>query len=270
MGRRSRGGSGEPNDEVGLPREYEGPDILTTLLERAGSPHGTQEVAERFRNAQAAREERSDVIPTLFPEEPRFESPEAARRLYGNLFALWDRIAAGLSIADDVPAVAPEPAPAPSSRLPKRGAARGSQLPPAVIEAVWKHLDALAERDRRRLRDRFESAQPDLVAWLDAVPLPDEGALAAHDLVFETWAMFDVAFGDRVGTVEFGELRALESEPPALEAAQPALASYAAEALDLVAEEDPAFGAAERAQVERVVATATDALADALAPEEDA
>ncbi len=244
--------------------------MLSSLLARAGSPQGADEVAERFRSAQAVREERSDVIPTFFPEEPRFDSPEDARRLYGNLFALWDRIAAGLSISDDAPAVAPEPVPTAATRLPPRGAARGSQLPPAVVEAVWKHLDALAERDQRRLRDRFEGAQPNLVAWLDAVRLPDEGALAAHDLVFETWAMFDVAFGDRVGAVDFRDLRELQSEPPALEASQPALAAYVAEALDLVAEEDPGFGAAERAQVERVVATAADAIADALAPEEDA
>ena len=75
---------------------YEGPEVLTALLARAGSPHGADEVAEHFRTATAAGEPRGDVIPSLFPEEPRFESPEAARRLYANLFGLWDRVAAGL------------------------------------------------------------------------------------------------------------------------------------------------------------------------------
>ena len=269
MVRRYKGG-GPSTKASDLPHEYEGPDALSALLARAGSPFGAEEVAERFLAAQGAGEERSDLIPSLFPDEPRFESPEDARRLYGNLFGLWDRLAAGLSVAEDAPAAAPEAPVVPQVHLPPRGAARGNQVPSSIVESVWRYLDALPERDRRRLRDRFESSQPNVVAWLDAAPLPDEGALAAHDLVFETWAIFDVAFGERVTAVDFRDLRSLESEPPPLEASQPALAAYVAEALDLVAEEDPAFGAAQRAQVERVVATVADGLADALAPEEDA
>jgi hypothetical protein len=268
MVRRSKSGSGA--NEVGLPREYEGPEALSALLARAGSPYSVEEVAERFQKAQGAGEDRSDLIPALFPDEPRFDSPDDARRLYGNLFALWDRLAAGLSIAENAPAAALEPPVAARLAAPQRGTARGTQLSSAVIESVWKYLDALPERDRRRLHDRFEGSQPNVVAWLDGAPLPDEGALAAHDLVFEIWAMFDVAFGARVTAVEFRDLRALESEPPPLEASQPPLAAYVAEALDLVAEEDPSFGAAQRAQVERVVAAVADGLADALAPEEDA
>jgi hypothetical protein len=248
---------------------YEGPEVLTALLQRAGSPYTAQETAERFRRAQAAGEERSDVIPSLFQTEPRFDAPEAARRLYGNLFALWDRIAAGVSIADDAPAVVPEIPRAPPP-LPARGTVRGTQLTPGVVEAVWKHLDALSERERRRLRDRFEAAQPDLTAWLDALPLADEAAAAVQDLAFEAWAMFDVAFGDRGEAVAFRELRNLEVEPPALETSQPALAAYVAEALDLVSEESPDLSVAGRAQVERVMATLALALADALAPEDDA
>lgn len=269
MARRSRTG-GAPAKSSELSHEYEGPDALSAQLARAGSPYGAEEVAERFRLAQGAGEDRSDVIPALFPDEPRFGSPEDARRLYGNLFGLWDRIAAGLSAGQDELPAAPEPAVPPKAHLPARGAARGDQLPAALIESVWKYLDGISERERRRLHDRFESSQPNVVAWLEAVTLPDEGALAAHDLVFETWAMFDVAFGERVNPVEFRDLRARESEPPPLEAAQPGLATYVGEALELVAEEDPAFGAAQRAQVERVVATVANALAEALAPEEDA
>jgi hypothetical protein len=92
------------------------------------------------------------------------------------------------------------------------------------------------------------------------VPLPEAGGLVAADLVFEAWAMFDQAFGDRLEAVEWKDLRALEGEPPTLEASQPALAAYAAEQLDLVEDEDPDFGPAERAQVERVVAAAVASL----------
>jgi hypothetical protein len=256
--------------EAGLPNVYEGPEVLSALLARAGSPHDTREVAERFRSALAAGQERSDVIPTLFTHEPRFASPEEARRLYGNLFALWSRIGKGLSVMDDLPAAVEEPPAPPARKLPPRGTARGTQLSALLVDDVWKHLDTLSDRERQRLLDRFEAAQPNVVAWLDAIPLVEEGVAAAHDLAFETWAMFDVAFGDRVGEVSFQTLRATQAEPAPLDATQPALAAYVAEALDILAEEDAQFGATARAQVERAVAVVAGALCDVLAGEDDA
>src|SRR5512141_2456226 len=108
-----------PDDDAtdaGIPRVYEGPAVLSELLARAGSPYPADEVAKRFRRAQAEGAERSEAIPSLFPSEPRFESPDAARRLYSNLFGLWKRVAAGLSASDDQP-VAP---PGGSARPPQR------------------------------------------------------------------------------------------------------------------------------------------------------
>jgi hypothetical protein len=247
---------------AGIAPVYEGPEVLAALLARAGSPHDTAAVADVFRRAQEAGEPRSAVIPGLFPSEPHFESPDAARRLYGNLFGLWARLAAGLGPHDDAPEVAPEPPPAPA--LPERGAAPGAVVPADVVEAVWRHLAAAPPREVQRRRDRFQNVQPDLAAWLDATPLPAAGALAALDLVFELWVMFDQAFGDRLGVVDFSALAALEKEPPPPGESQPAVAAYAAEQLDLVADEDAAFGEAERAQVERCVAAAVAALSDAV------
>ncbi len=269
--------------DAGIPRVYEGPAVLSDLLARAGSPYPADEVAKRFRRAQAEGAERSEAIPSLFPSEPRFASPDEARRLYSNLFGLWSRVAAGLSAGDDLPMPGPAtkpvkprdgvqeqrpaPAPEPSAELPPRGSVAGRTLTPEVVEAVWKHLDALPEREQRRLHHRFESAQPDLHAWLEATPLGDAAAIAAQDLVFETWAMFDVAFGDRVGAVPFSELKALRDEPPAIEASQPALAVYVAEVLDLLSEEDQSFSAGQRAQVERVLSTVVAVLGSVLADE---
>ncbi|MCK7482748.1 MAG: hypothetical protein M0C28_40725 [Candidatus Moduliflexus flocculans] len=119
-------------------------------------------------------------------------------------------------------------------------------------------------REVARRRDRYVNVQPDLAAWLDDVPLPEAGALAATDLTFEAWAMFDQAFGERLGAVEWKELRALWKEPPPTEATQPALAAYAAEALDTLEDEDDAFDEAARARVERVVATVVAALTAAI------
>jgi hypothetical protein len=246
---------------AGIAPVYEGPEVLTALLEKSGSPHDAAAVADVFARAQAAGETRAAVIPALFPEEPRFESPDAARRLYANLFGLWARIAAGLGPHDDAPEVAPEPPPAP---LPVRGASPGDVVPSDVVDAVWRHLAAAPPREVQRRRDRFQNVQPDLTAWLDAAPLPESGALAALDLVFELWAMFDQAFGERLGAVDFQALRGLEQEPPPPEESQPAVAAYVAEQLDNLADEDAAFGEAERAQVERTVAAAVAALGGAV------
>ncbi|HEY6002602.1 MAG TPA: hypothetical protein VIV57_06985 [Anaeromyxobacter sp.] len=247
---------------AGIAPVYEGPEVLTTLLERAGSPHDAEEVAAAFARAHRTGEPRSAVIPGLFPEEPRFDSPEAARRLYSNLFGLWARIAAGLGPHDDAPEVA-DVAPAPPP-LPERGSFSGDTVPGDLVEVVWRHLAALSPREQNRRRDRFQSAQPDLAAWLDAVSLPESGALAAMDLAFEAWAMLDQAFGDKLVAVEHRDLREIEKEPPVLEDTQPAIAAYVGEQLDNLADEDPAFGLAERAQVEKVLAAAVSALTGAV------
>lgn len=257
MTRRRGGGRKSP----GLAPVYEGPEVLSALLERAGSPHDAEEVAGIFVRAQKSGEPRSVVIPALFPDEPHFESPDAAQRLYANLFGLWARLAAGLGAHDDAPEVTAEPPPPP---LPERGAIAGDTLPPWLVEAVWRHLAALPQRELQRRRDRFQNVQPDLVAWLEATPLPQAGALSAMDLAFESWAMFDEAFGERLATVEFRALRELEKEPPRLADTQPALAAYVDEQLDNLADEDASFGATERAQVEKALAALVSALTDAV------
>ncbi len=257
--REGRGARGAP---VGIAPVYEGPEVLTALLERAGSPHDAEEVAKAFARAQAAGEPRSAVIPGLFPREPQFPSADAARRLYGNLFGLWARIAAGLGPHDDAPEVVPEPPPLPE--LPERGSAEGDGVPAEIVDACWRHLAAAAPREVQRRRDRFANVQPDLVAWLEATPVPEAGALAAMDLSFETWAMFDQAFGDRLDPVDYKGLRELEKEPPTLAETQPAIASYVDEQLDNLADEDPAFGEEERAQVEKALAVVAAALTDAV------
>lgn len=257
--RRGREGS----EGTGIGPAYEGPELLTALLQRAGSPHAAEEVARRFAAAQAAGEERAAAIPALFPVEPRFAGPDEARRLYANLFGLWARVASGRGVSGDAPEVEPPPEPA---ELPERGAVPGDRLSPDVVEAVWKHLAALPPHQARQARDRFEGSQPDLSAWLAQVELPESGAAAAVDLAFEAWAMLDQAFGDRLGTAGWRDLEELASEPPPLEADEPALADYVAEQLDILADEDPEFTPTARAQVERAIAAAVGGLRRALDP----
>lgn len=268
MARQRSRGRGRSPDE-GVLAVYEGPEVLQALLARAGSPLEAEEVAERFAVAQAAGEDRSEVIPGLFDDEPRFASPDEARRLYGNLFGLWGRIEAGMGVADDAPELSP-PGPVEPEEAPERGALEEGALPSDFVEAMWRHLASLPPREASRGRDRFANTQPDLSAWLDQVELPDAGGLAATDLVFEAWAMLDHGFGDRLGAVAWKDLKAVESEPTPLESEEPAFAAYAAEQLDNLADDDPKFGAEDRAQVERVVAAAMAALRRAVAPPESA
>ena len=246
---------GERGDSLGA--LYEGPEVLSALLGRAGSPHDAAEVAARFRAASAAGERRGDVIPGLFLEEPRFDSPDAARRLYGNLLALWDRVTEGF---DEGPVEGPPAEPPAPAEPPERGSVDGRVLPPAFVEAAWRWIAALPPREASRLRDRFQNVQPGIDSWLSESDLPDAGGIAAHDLVFEAWAMMDRAFDERLADVEWRALRELEVEPPPLETVQPSLATYVSEQLDNLEDDEPGFGPTERAQVERAVAAAVAAL----------
>jgi hypothetical protein len=260
--KKRRGSSGR-QAVPGIEPAYEGPEVLASLLRRAGSSHGAEEVAAAFARAQEKGEPRAAVIPGLFPVEPRFASPEDAQRLYANLFGLWARVAAGLGPRDDAPVVLDAPPPE-LPPLPDRGSLPGDTVPGDLVDVVWRHLAALPPRELQRRRDRFENVQPDLAAWLEAIPLPESGALAAMDLAFEAWTMLDQAFGDRLGAVEHRDLRDLEREPPMLAGAQPAIAAYVDEQLDNLADEDPAFGAEERAQIEKALSTIVKALTDAV------
>jgi hypothetical protein len=253
MGRRARG------QGAGIEPAYEGEEALSALLARAGSPYTAGEVEARFREAQARGDGRDRAIPALFPAEPRFGSPDEARRLYANLFGLWERVRAGPAARNGGP---PPPAPrADAPSLPPRGAEPGPEVPAAVVEAAWRHLDALPARERQRQRHRYEAAQPDLAAWVAALPLADVAAVAAQDLAFELWTMLDLAFGDRVRTARYADLRALEAAaPPPLAEGQPALAAYVDEVLDLVEEESAGLPPTDRVAVQRAMATAVEAL----------
>jgi len=257
MSRRRGEGPGSP----GVAGIYEGPEVLSALLAKAGAPLTAEEVAERFRTAQAAGEPRSSVIPGLFPDEPRFASADEARRLYGNLFGLWARLAAGLGAHDDAPDVWEPEQP---SSLPERGSQPGDVLSAELVERVWTSLADSPPREVQRGRDRFQNTQPDLLPWLESLALPEPAAVAVQDLAFEAWAMFDQAFGERLGTVSFRDLRELEKEPPPLDQVQPALAAYAAEQLDLAGDEEPVLDPAARAEAERALAALGAALTDAV------
>ena len=104
---------------------------------------------------------------------------------------------------------------------------------------------------------------------LHIMPVPGSH-LAVHDSLelpdcpSDALGQLAQAFGERLGVAAWAELRELEREPPPLEADHPALAVYVSEQLDNLGDDDPNFGASERAQVERALATVAAALSGAV------
>lgn len=181
---------------------FEGAQTLDGLLELAGSPCDTAEVLARF---QAAREEGAssrDVIPTLFNEEPRFPSPELARRLYQNLLGLWDAVEEGKRVRLDEGPREPRPKKVkPVAPAPFAPDEPGSEF----VEAAWRYLED-DEKARTRLHHAFENRQDALLGALDEAGLTDEGYAVAHHLLFELYAMLELGWPAGVASVDPAEL----------------------------------------------------------------
>lgn len=248
-GRRERG---TPAAAPSLARIYEGPEMLGRLLEKAGSTVDLQGLVARF--TAAIQEDRlpAEVIPGLFPKEPRFGGPEEAMRFYSNLFGVWDLLLAGTDPAEVVSgAVMPEPEEAeeeeaeeegpryagPAVELPPRGSVSGKELPYEVVEGTWQLLADMPPRERTRRQDRYSNVQSELGEWARTVEGLDGAAQETLEyLCFELSEMFDHAFGDRFGTVRFRDLE--KADAAQADGVQPYAADYVAETLDEAEEEE--------------------------------
>jgi hypothetical protein len=233
-----------------LPRVFEGREVLSVLLARAGSTLDAAACEATF--AKAAREGRipSEVFPTLFPREPRFASPEEARRLYGNLFGLWDLVASGGTVPTSQPRTIAvrEPAPKPSRR-------EGELVDEGFVEAAWRYLADLPERETTRMRDRYEETQPQLAEFVrEESPPSDAGSDTADAIAFELWAMDELAFGPAPRRISFARLQQLQSFTA--QPAQTALLSYVNEALtEAELDEDEPITTDERRAIEALART---------------
>ena len=144
----------------------------------------------RFRAGRAEGAEADEVIPTLFPEPPRFPDPDLARRLFQNLLGLWDASAEpGLRLAWRTSGCA---------AIAWKGGGPGSAGPTgpdhAYVEAVRAWL-ATDRRARERLTDSFENRQDTLLGSLDERGLSDEGWGVLRQLAFELHAVLEHADG---------------------------------------------------------------------------
>ncbi|MCI0573333.1 MAG: hypothetical protein L0Y66_21515 [Myxococcaceae bacterium] len=237
-------GSGEE-----LTRQFEGSALLDDLLALAGSRYDTDGVVVAFRAALKEGHEAREAIPTLFDGEPHFPSPEIARRLYGNLFGLWDVLAEGGPLTLEAPPPReprhkPEKTPPPSPFGPEGPGE-------AFVEQAWRHLED-DERSRTRLLHAFENRQDGLLEALDVAGLSDEGYGVARFLLFELHAFLELGRpGKGLPRVDS---RALEAEPPEGTALPPALVAYAEEALfEAEQDEEAPLSAAELPRVRTLV-----------------
>jgi len=202
MGRGDRRG----RQESEFVHRFESPAVLAELLGIAGSPLDTEEVLNRFRAGRAAGAGANQVIPTLFPEQPRFPHPDVARRLFQNLLGLWDASASpGFRLSGTSPA-ARRPRPEKAER----------PGPPGPGEPDASYMDAVrawlvADRQaRERLNDSFENRQDALLSSLDERGLSDEGWGVLRQLAFELHAVLEHADGAAPASVP---PEALEGDP---------------------------------------------------------
>lgn len=257
--RSRRGGGG--GEAPSLPRIYEGVDVLDRMLERAGAEVDGAGAISRLAAALAERKVASEVIPDLFPQEPRFGGPEEAMRLYGNLLGVWDLLGMGrdpkeLAALRTPPPPAPEEdeeeeaaSAGPSVELPPRGTVAGDVLPFEVVEGTWQKIADLPARERTRRQDRYMNLQPELAEWARTLDgLSGVGQETLEYLCFEIAEMFDQAFAERFGAVSFQDL--FQCVPEEADQLQPYAVDYLLETLDEAEDEEEPITAEDREAIE--------------------
>lgn len=227
-------------------RQFEGARTLDGLLDLAGSALDSAQVLARMQAAQAEGTPYSALIPTLFEDEPRFPSPDIARRLYQNLLGLWDLVEEGRPVRLEE---GPRP-PRPKKVKPPPPAPFHPGEPSAeFVEAAWRYLED-DEKARTRLTHAFENRQDALLGALDAAGLTDEGYGVARHLLFELFAMLELGWPPGLTSVKPAALEADTDAPPV---PQP-LRDYADEALyEAEQDEEQPLSSQELEAVRRLV-----------------
>lgn len=182
-----------------IQRRFEGDEALDALLRMAGSRLTTEQVRHAFRTARAEQQSPADVIPTLFPSEPRFVDPEIPPKLYGNLMGLWDIVH-----SKGAPRAPPGSV---GNQLPERPPLYGLAGPDSeFVEVAWRYLQDLPEGARTRLEHRFENTQDALINFLDSSGLSDRAFGHVRYLVFELAAMIELGWPAGLRSVALTEL----------------------------------------------------------------
>jgi len=245
-------------NNYGLLRHFEGGEVLQGLLELAGSPLDAPSAVLRLKEGLSQGRSPSEVFPTLFEGEPRFPNPELARKLYENLFGVWDLLTDGREVDLRPPVQRPAREKKPKPVVPRPFHPNAPDA--AYVESAWRYLEDLDRRGVERLEHSFENRQDALLGFLDESGLTDDGYGVARHLLFELHAMMELGWPPGLRSVSQSGLSSVKSpgEVPG------ALSSYVDEAL-FEAEQDEAapLSPNEAARVRDAVTRGLSALWDA-------
>lgn len=233
-----------------IERSFEGRVVLEKLLAASGTVADAEDVAGAFEKAVKDGVPAPVVIQALWEDEPRFESPDDAARLFGNLLGLYELIAEGKKVDLSAPA----------ARVKREKATRpepfGEEGPTdAFVEAAWRWFDD-APKERQRFEHAFENRQDALISWLDDAGLDDAGFALARHLVGEVFAMLELG-GVKVESLDESML----PKKGSLEALPKALSEWIDESLfEASSDEDEPMPEAQVKKVREVVARAVQAM----------
>jgi hypothetical protein len=233
-----------------IERSFEGRVVLEKLLAASGTIADAEDVAGAFEKAVKEGVPAPVVIQALWEDEPRFESPDDAARLFGNLLGLYELIAEGQKV--DLSA--------PGAKVKREKATRpepfGDEGPTdAFVESAWRWFDDFP-KERQRFEHAFENRQDALISWLDDAGLDDAGFALARHLVGEVFAMLELG-GVKVDSLDESML----PKQGSLDALPKALSEWIDESLfEASSDEQEPMPEAQVNKVREVVARAAQAM----------
>jgi hypothetical protein len=233
-----------------IERSFEGRVVLEKLLAASGTIADAEDVAGAFEKAVKEGVPAPVVIQALWEDEPRFESPDDAARLFGNLLGLYELIAEGQKV--DLSA--------PGAKVKREKATRpepfGDEGPTdAFVESAWRWFDDFP-KERQRFEHAFENRQDALISWLDDAGLDDAGFALARHLVGEVFAMLELG-GGKVDSLDESML----PKQGSLDALPKALSEWIDESLfEASSDEQEPMPEAQVNKVREVVARAAQAM----------
>lgn len=179
-----------------LVRKFEGREILQELLTKSGSLADAEDVAEVFKQAAQVEAPPSVVIQALWEDEPVFETPAMARRMFSNLLGLHDLIVSGVKVD-----LRPDAPPVRTKRVKATEPEKFTDEPDeAFVEAAWRFFDD-HPKDRQRHQHAFDNRQDALLGWVDDAGLSDAAFGLSTMLLSDVFAMLELG-GMHIGLVK--------------------------------------------------------------------
>ncbi len=184
-----------------LERIFEGRQLLDTLLTQCGSLADTEDVYGAFVKAAQSGAGAAVVIDALWEDEPRFSSPDEARRLFSNLLGLFALVESGQKVRLDI--AKSGPIRAPKAARPKPF---GEEGPTDDDIAAALRFFSDWPKEFTRFSDAFDNKQDALLTVLDEAALADDVFSIIVLTLKEMFAVFELS-GLQVGSVAVAAMR---------------------------------------------------------------